>query len=275
MVTWSTWIPRSVSSSSTSRYDNAKRRYQRTASTMTSGGKQKPAKAERVRGEGRRRRGRIPIVCLLDPDHSICNSASRRAKGSPRAFSANGSAAQEPSTLRPSPGSVHPGRHVHPLLPGVAVATRQGRGGPAWLGARVAVRARRRGPAARRRPARRGRGRAARRPSWPAGRRPARQAGRLPLDDVVAADLGAARHGRAVATPGGGPGGRPAGRGPHPAGDQRPVPAAARRGRAGGRPGAAAPRGRGDRQGLPGPDGRGDQEQGRRQTLSGAATAGG
>jgi hypothetical protein len=43
---------------------------------MTSGGKQKPAKAERVRGEGRRRRGRIAVVCLLEPDHSSCNSAA-------------------------------------------------------------------------------------------------------------------------------------------------------------------------------------------------------
>src|SRR5215216_1677751 len=56
MVTWSTWIPRSVSSSSTSRYDSATRRYQRTANTMMSGGKQKPAKADEAIGAGLGRR---------------------------------------------------------------------------------------------------------------------------------------------------------------------------------------------------------------------------
>src|SRR5215207_4579151 len=65
MVTWSTSIPRSASSSSTSRYDRPKRRYQRTVRTMTSGGKRKPAKADRVAGAGRRRRGFIAVVWLL------------------------------------------------------------------------------------------------------------------------------------------------------------------------------------------------------------------
>src|SRR5215208_6396778 len=46
MVTWSTVMPRSASSSSTSRYDSPKRRSQRTARTITSDGKQKPAKAD-------------------------------------------------------------------------------------------------------------------------------------------------------------------------------------------------------------------------------------
>jgi hypothetical protein len=41
------WMPRSANSSSMSRYDSAKRRYQRTASTITSDGKRKPAKVER------------------------------------------------------------------------------------------------------------------------------------------------------------------------------------------------------------------------------------
>jgi hypothetical protein len=45
-------IPRSVSNSSISRYDRPKRRYQRTASTITSGGKRKPAKADRGTGAG-------------------------------------------------------------------------------------------------------------------------------------------------------------------------------------------------------------------------------
>jgi hypothetical protein len=47
---------RSASSSSTSRKDRPKRRYQRTASTITSGGKQKPAKADRGAGTGCGRR---------------------------------------------------------------------------------------------------------------------------------------------------------------------------------------------------------------------------
>src|SRR4029453_19172694 len=76
MVTWSTWIPRSVSSSSTSRYDSAKRRYQRTASTMTSGGKQKPAKADEAIGAGPGRRVVMATVCVPWLAHSRCNSAT-------------------------------------------------------------------------------------------------------------------------------------------------------------------------------------------------------
>ena len=58
-------MPRSASSSSTSRYDRPKRRYQRTASTITSGGKQKPAKADRGTVAGRGRRVLMTTVCLL------------------------------------------------------------------------------------------------------------------------------------------------------------------------------------------------------------------
>src|SRR5215208_2296602 len=65
MVTWSTWTPRSASSSSTSRYDSAKRRYQRTASTITSGGKQKPANADRATAAELGRRLLMAAVCLL------------------------------------------------------------------------------------------------------------------------------------------------------------------------------------------------------------------
>src|SRR5215216_4719042 len=65
MVTWSTSTPRSASSSSTSRYDSAKRRYQRTASTITSGGKQKPANADRATAAERGRRVLMAAVCLL------------------------------------------------------------------------------------------------------------------------------------------------------------------------------------------------------------------
>jgi dihydropteroate synthase len=44
----------------------AKRRYQRTASTITSGGKRKPANADRVARAGRERRILIPTVSLLN-----------------------------------------------------------------------------------------------------------------------------------------------------------------------------------------------------------------
>src|SRR4029450_2780796 len=44
---------------------------------MTSGGKQNPAKTEWTMGTGRRRRGRIATVCLLNADHSSCNSPQR------------------------------------------------------------------------------------------------------------------------------------------------------------------------------------------------------
>jgi hypothetical protein len=43
----------------------AERRYQRTASTITSGGKQKPAKADRGTVAGRGRQGLMTTVCLL------------------------------------------------------------------------------------------------------------------------------------------------------------------------------------------------------------------
>src|SRR6266511_425889 len=75
MVTWSTSIPRSARSSSTSRYDRPKRRYQRTASTITSGGKRKPAKADRGTAVGRERRVLMPTASLLRRGHSQCNSA--------------------------------------------------------------------------------------------------------------------------------------------------------------------------------------------------------
>jgi hypothetical protein len=75
MVTWSTSIPRSASSSSTSRYDSANRRYQRTASTITSEGKQKPANADRATAAERGRRGLIPTVSLLRRGRRRCNSA--------------------------------------------------------------------------------------------------------------------------------------------------------------------------------------------------------
>src|SRR6266508_1047132 len=69
-------MPRSVSSSSTSRYDRPKRRYQRTAKTITSGGKRKPAKADRGAGAGR---GRVLMsaVSPLGHDPSQCNSPTR------------------------------------------------------------------------------------------------------------------------------------------------------------------------------------------------------
>src|SRR5215216_5319309 len=75
MVTWSTWTPRSASSSSTSRYDSAKRRYHRTASTIMSGGKQNPTNADRATGAGRDRRVLMATVCSLWARSQQCNSA--------------------------------------------------------------------------------------------------------------------------------------------------------------------------------------------------------
>jgi hypothetical protein len=90
-VTWSTSTPRSVSSSSTSRYDSPKRRYQRTASTITSGGKRKPAKE--VCGTGPRggRRVLMATVWLRDavaadatvPDHDPGSGQLRRQPDRP------------------------------------------------------------------------------------------------------------------------------------------------------------------------------------------------
>src|SRR4029453_12172033 len=51
---------------STSRYDRPKRRYQRTASTIPSGGKRKPANADRVAGAGRGQRDLMAAVSLLN-----------------------------------------------------------------------------------------------------------------------------------------------------------------------------------------------------------------
>jgi len=55
-VTWSTWTPRSATSSSTSRYDKPYRRYQRTATTITSAGNLNPANADLG---GSQKRGRV------------------------------------------------------------------------------------------------------------------------------------------------------------------------------------------------------------------------
>jgi hypothetical protein len=46
-----------------------------TASPITSGGKQKPTKADRTIGAGRGRRVLMATVCLLWLAHSRCNSA--------------------------------------------------------------------------------------------------------------------------------------------------------------------------------------------------------
>jgi hypothetical protein len=53
-----------------------KRRYQWTARMMTSGGKRKPAKADRLAGAGRGRRDLMPSVLPLERGHSECNSGS-------------------------------------------------------------------------------------------------------------------------------------------------------------------------------------------------------
>src|SRR6266545_7145271 len=80
MHTWSTSMPRSARSSSTSRWDRPNRRYQRTASVITSGGNRYPAKAELGAGlgRGRRRRRRRDLmvgVSLMRVLGARCNSA--------------------------------------------------------------------------------------------------------------------------------------------------------------------------------------------------------
>jgi hypothetical protein len=75
--------PRSARSSSTSRNDRPKRRYQRTASTITSGGKQKPAKADRGTVAGRGRRVLMTTVCLLrarSQHMQQCHQKTRRGR---------------------------------------------------------------------------------------------------------------------------------------------------------------------------------------------------
>src|SRR6266511_5004817 len=76
MVTWSTSTPRSASSSSTSRYDSAKREYQRTGSTITSGGKQKPTKADRGTGQDADGGFSWPQSACCGVARSRCNSAT-------------------------------------------------------------------------------------------------------------------------------------------------------------------------------------------------------
>src|SRR6266498_4509355 len=76
MLTWSTSMPRSARSSSTSRYDRPNRRYQRTASVITSGGNRYPAKAELGAGRGRRRGRDLMVgVSLMRVLGARCNSA--------------------------------------------------------------------------------------------------------------------------------------------------------------------------------------------------------
>jgi hypothetical protein len=75
MVVWSTWMSRSASSSTTSRHDSAKRSSQPTASTITSGGKHKPAKpAPAMEGAGGEAHGETvparasPTAAATGPD---------------------------------------------------------------------------------------------------------------------------------------------------------------------------------------------------------------
>jgi hypothetical protein len=59
--------PRSARSSSTSRQDSPQRRYQRTATVITSGGKRNPAKPDLGRDGGTRRRRISPPCPTCDP----------------------------------------------------------------------------------------------------------------------------------------------------------------------------------------------------------------
>src|SRR6266540_3877147 len=127
MVTWSTSTPRSASSSSTSRYDSAKRRYQRTASTITSGGKQKPAKADRALAGERGRRVLMVTVCMRGT-RSQQMQQRPLALPTPRQSSRGGrAAAPRARDQRPGAVGLRPGRPgTPPRRPWAAGAGRRG-----------------------------------------------------------------------------------------------------------------------------------------------------
>jgi hypothetical protein len=139
MVTWSAWIPRSVSSSSTSRYDSGKRRYQRTASTMTSAGNRKPAKSDRGTGLGRGQRVLMRPVSLLHSGRSERNSA-RKAEASDLQDHASSGRTSPTSTGGGGTGRVPAGDLGRPRLrpghlPGGRRAGARPAGSSSWSGA--------------------------------------------------------------------------------------------------------------------------------------------
>jgi hypothetical protein len=107
-VRWSTSTPRSISSSSTSRYDSPQRNYQRTATTITSGGKRKPAKADRAAGAGRGRQDLMLGVLLFGCGHSQRNSALPGLPPIPELSFLLGRQPRPPRcAIRPPPGRDH------------------------------------------------------------------------------------------------------------------------------------------------------------------------
>src|SRR5512132_520923 len=172
MVTWSTSTPRSANSSSTSRKDRPKRRYQRTASTITSGGKQKPAKADRGTVAGRGRQGLMTTVCLLKARSQQMQQCRSECSSE---FSSLPRAADRVHLAQPPHGRCSIPRH--PLLADGRGPTPGGRG---RAGGRRRVRARR--------------GRHHRRSGLVGGHRGRRRGRGAPVDDPVLHPLAAGRH---------------------------------------------------------------------------------
>src|SRR5680860_128513 len=109
MVTWSTSIPCSASSSSTSRKESPYRRYHRTAKTMISGGHRNPTNAELgTTGIGRKRRGIIPPRSPTGATLRQCNRAYGRIKLMVR----RGNLAEVEQGFLVIPGQGLPGIHV-------------------------------------------------------------------------------------------------------------------------------------------------------------------
>src|SRR6266536_5295275 len=134
-LTWSTSMPRSASISSRSRYDSPYRRYQRTASVITSGGNRKPAKADLSWTQPCRRR-RIRPACPTTRRRTISqrNTARRGPAATPPVISGDqqrrprkvtsqvGGGTSEAVIQHPLlPMTVHPGR-----LPGRRLRARVG-----------------------------------------------------------------------------------------------------------------------------------------------------
>jgi transposase len=118
-------------------------RYQRTARTMTSAGKRKPAKAERAMGAGRGQRGIMLVVSLLERGHCERNSAQvgdGRHDLVPRVACRCRHRAWRYRLCGYAARDVHGGRmEDRPAPGGMAHAGRAGRHYPGWYRRRAAV----------------------------------------------------------------------------------------------------------------------------------------
>jgi hypothetical protein len=100
--------PRSARSSSTSRQDSPQRRYQRTATVITSGGKRNPAKPDLGRDGGTRRRRISPPCPTCDPSTQQSPGSADLIRSSGR-FVPRRRDGQLPRVLRAGRGPLSPG----------------------------------------------------------------------------------------------------------------------------------------------------------------------